>query len=317
MINTRQLQRSGLKVSEIGLGCATLGFNSAPESVDNARTMLSNALDGGINYFDTAPFYGRGLSERVVGDALRRTSKHVISSKVGRLLNPKANASTYMPFQVQFDYTYDGIMRSVEHSFQRLGLCKVDILYAHDLGSYTHTENAPKQFKAFFDDGGYRALDELRSSGAVNAIGLGVNEISVCEEAMDHGSFDVILLAGRYTLLERTSALPFFNQCAQAKTDIVIGGPFYSGMLVGGSTFNHKAIPKDVAKKHQKLIQFCKQHDVEVAAAAMQFPLRHDLVKSVIPGPKTLDELTQVMAWYNTPIPNSFWQALDELNDDS
>ena len=134
MIATRKLSCNNQSVTEVGLGCATFAFDGSPQSVDNARQMLGNALSIGINHYDTSPFYGRGLSERVVGDALRGRANLVLSSKVGRLLQPDANASTHMPFRVAFDYSYDGVMKSVEHSYQRLGLSKIDILYAHDLG---------------------------------------------------------------------------------------------------------------------------------------------------------------------------------------
>lgn len=163
----------------------------------------------------------------------------------------------------------------------------------------THADNAPFQFTAFVDGGGYRAMEELRSSGVIKAIGLGVNEVAICEQAMEHGSFDVFLLAGRHTLLERTAALPFFERCAQAETDIVIGGPFNSGMLVGGSTYNYRAIPGHIADQHRLLLNFCKEHGVEVGAAATQFSLPHDLVKSVIPGPKTRKELERLITVTN------------------
>ncbi len=315
MLKTRSLVRSGLELTELGLGCATLAFDAAPDALQGAREMMRDAHDHGINYFDTAPFYGRGLSERLVGDVLRRLPKTLLSSKAGRLLAPDATASTHMPFRVEFDYTYDGIMKSVEHSCQRLGLSRIDILYVHDLGHGTHGENASAQFTAFIDGGGYRAMDELRSSGSVSAIGLGVNEVAVCELAMEYGSFDVMLLAGRHTLLERTGALSFFDKCTQAGTDIVIGGPFNSGMLVGGATYNYHAIPEDMAARHKVLINYCKEYDVEIGAAALQFPLRHSSVKSVIPGPKTPQELAQIMSWYNAQIPDDFWLELETLGD--
>lgn len=315
MLKTRTLGRSGLELTELGLGCATFAFDAAPAASRSAQEMMRDAHDNGIAYFDTAPFYGRGLSERLVGDVLRTLPKMLLSSKVGRLLIPDASASTAMPFRVEFDYTYDGIMRSVEHSYQRLGLSSIDILYVHDLGHGTHGENAPAQFSAFIDGGGYRAMDELRSTGVVSAIGLGVNEVAVCELAMKYGSFDVLLLAGRHTLLERTGALPFLDKCAQVGTDIVVGGPFNSGMLVGGSTYNYRAIPEAMAARHKVLVNYCNEYDVEIGAAALQFPLRHASVKSVIPGPKTPQELTQILHWYKASIPDAFWSGLETLSD--
>lgn len=315
MVITRNLTRSGLELSEIGLGCATLSFNAEPDAINNVREMFNDALNVGIRYFDTAPLYGSGLSERLVGDALRNTSATFLSTKAGRLLNPESDSPTHMPFEVVFDYTYDGIMRSVEHSYQRLGLSKIDILYCHDLGVDTHGNDAQSQFSSWIDGGGYRAMDELRRSGDVKAIGLGVNEIAICEQAMEHGSFDVFLLAGRHTLLERHSAQQFFERCAQAKTDLVIGGPFNSGMLVGGSTYNYRAIPENMSTRLRVLLSYCKEHHVDIGAAALHFPLRNDLVKSVIPGPKTRKELEQILSWYHTSIPESFWSGLMHLDD--
>lgn len=312
-IQTRHLTRSGLPLSVLGLGCATLVADPAPAAISDARQVLANAQEAGISYFDTAPLYGKGLSERLVGDALRGAAGRVLSTKVGRILEPDSSAPSHMPFCVAFDYSYDGIMRSVEHSFQRLGLSKIDIAYAHDLGRHTHGDDAGAQYKKFFEGGGYRALDTLRRSGDIAAIGLGVNEVQVCQDAMNDGEFDLFLLAGRYTLLERTGALSFFEDCAAAGTDIVIGGPFNSGLLVGGSTYNYLAIPEEIGKRHGALVEYCAHHKVEIGAAALQFPLRHRGVKSVVPGPKTPAELSQILNWMDAEISQSFWDNLSDL----
>lgn len=315
MIKKKKLTRSGVELSEVGIGCATLAFDPAKEAVTAARAMLVKAVDAGVTYFDTSPFYGRGLSERLVGDALRTSRDVILSSKVGRLLRPDAVATTHMPFSVDFDYTYEGIMRSVEHSYQRLGMDKIDILFAHDLGSYTHGDEDAAQFANFFEKGGYRALDELRRAGDVTAIGLGVNEVEICQRALDHGDFDLFLLAGRHTLLERIGAQSLFENCSKVDTDIVIGGPFNSGMLVGGSTYNYLAIPEDIAARHRKLLKYCKTHAVEIGAAALQFPLRHAQVKSVITGPINIMELDKSLAWANATICEEFWLGLETLDD--
>lgn len=310
----RTLTRSGLALSEIGLGCATLAFDAAVQAQSDARELLVQAQELGISYFDTAPFYGRGLSERLVGDAIRGNCAVVLSSKVGRQLSPDTNVETGMPFTVAFDYSYDGIMRSVEDSFQRLGLANIDILFAHDLGRHTHGDAAGVQFRSFFDGGGYRALESLRAAGDVKSIGLGVNEIAVCQQAMAHGEFDVFLLAGRHSLLERTEAMTFFGECARVGTDIVVGGPFNSGLLVGGATYNYGAVPEDISERHQALLAYCKGQGVDIGAAALQFPLRQPIVKSVIPGPKSLTELQQILHWAAVDIPNAFWAGLEELS---
>ncbi len=311
--HTRTLTRSGFALPELGLGCATLAFDAAPESLAKAREMLAHAVDAGMTYFDTAPFYGSGLSERLVGDAVRGKNI-VVSGKVGRLLVPDGAVSTHMPFRVEYDYSHDGILRSVEDSLQRLGLSHIDILFAHDLGVYTHGENAPARLAEFFDGGGYRALNSLRADGTVRAIGLGVNEIAICEQVMERGYFDLFLLAGRHTLLERTASHGFFEACAKVGTDIVIGGPFNSGLLVGGQTYNYRAVPEGIAARHQKLVAYCEAHQVDIGAAALQFPLREKVVKSVIPGPKTTSELCQIFDWMEQDISTPFWDGLAELN---
>lgn len=218
-------------------------------------------------------------------------------------------------FRVAYDYSHDGLLRSVEDSLQRLGLCKIDILYAHDLGVHTHGKDAVTRLAEFFDKGGYRALERLRDDGTVKAIGLGVNEIEVCQQVMERGSFDVFLLAGRHTLLERNASRDFFDACAKVGTDIVIGAPFNSGLLVGGQTYNYRTIPQDIAARHERLLSYCKDHQVDIGAAALQFPLREAVVKSVIPGPKTPHELGQILDWMAQDIPAAFWDGLADLDD--
>lgn len=311
---SRTLSRSGLSLPELGLGCATLSFDPAPDAITEACAMLQDAVAQGIAYFDTAPLYGEGLSERLTGDALRGTSGVYLSSKVGRMLCPDDRGSGYMPFRVTFDYTRAGILRSFEDSLQRLGLAHIDILFVHDLGQRTHGDRADAQLTTFFDGGGYRALEELRDAGVIGAFGLGVNEIEICRAAMARGDFDLFLLAGRHTLLERTEALPFLEDCAKANTDIVIGGPFNSGLLVGGATYDYRAIPDEIAARRRVLLDYCTRHGVEIGAAALQFPLRHPVVKSVIPGPRTRAELRQIIAWSEAQIPTAFWEGLAQLD---
>ena len=311
MILTRTLGRSGLALSEIGLGCATLAFDVSPGALVTARATLSQARAAGMTYFDTAPFYGRGLSERLTGDALLGDTSVTVSSKVGRLLVPDPSVSSGLPFRVHHDYGYDAILRSFEDSQQRMGRGSIDILLAHDLGRMTHGDAAEGHFKDFFE-GGYRALEELRRAGDIRAIGLGVNETEICKRALQHGDFDLFLLAGRYSLLERTGAAPLFAACAKAGTDIVVGGPFNSGLLVGGNTYNYRAIPPEISACVQRLRVYCDAWNVPVGAAAIQFPLRHSRVKSVIPGLRTPDQLNEILVWSAFPIPEGFWAELPD-----
>lgn len=311
------LTRSGLGLSRLGLGCASLAgiFRPVPEA--DARATLSNALDAGVTYVDTAPFYGHGLSERLAGDSLRGRKNVVVSSKVGRLLRPGVHADpgawvTALPFTPEYDYSYDGVMRSWEDSLQRLGLDRIDILYIHDIGNLTHGEDAgPALFETAMT-GGYRALEELRAAGAISAFGLGVNEVAVCEAAMARGDWDVFLLAGRYTLLEQSPLDGLMKTCAERGTDIVIGGPFNSGVLVGGDSFDYGAIPPEIAAKVQAMTRVCDAHGVALPAAALQFPLAHPVVKSTIPGPRTPGELTQILDWWAQDIPAALWADLKD-----
>lgn len=302
-----------------------LGFGGAPvggllDSVDDAAALdaLAAALKSGIRYFDTAPLYGFGLSERRAGDMVRGTEGIVISTKVGRLLKPGRPAdpnrfawSNPLPFHPEYDYGYDGVMRSFEDSQQRLGRDKIDMLFLHDIGSDTHrdpTEEA-RHFKEAMT-GGYKALDELRSAGDVKAIGIGVNETDVSMRTLDHGDWDVFLLAGRYTLLEQGALDALLPKCDAQSVKVVVGGPFNSGILVGGTTWNYKAAPTDILERVEGLKRVCTAHNVPLPAAALKFPLAHASVISVIPGVRTPGEFSQLMQWWTTEIPSCFWSDL-------
>ncbi|MEM9230645.1 MAG: aldo/keto reductase [Pseudomonadota bacterium] len=318
-IATTQIGSSARCISELGLGCASLAgiFQPVPEA--DARGTIAAALEAGISYFDTAPFYGHGLSERLLGDGLRRQTGITLSSKVGRLLEPGAPADpgawvTALPFRPVYDYSYDGIMRSYEASLHRLGLDRIDILYLHDIGDLTHgMADGPPLFDLAMTDG-YRALEGLRSSGAISAFGLGANETQVCLDALDRGDWDVFLLAGRYTLLEQAPLETLLPACQAQGTDLIIGGPFNSGVLAGGETFDYDHIPDSVAMKVRALHAVCSAHDVALPAAALQFPVAHPCVKSVIPGPRNPGELAQILDWWSAEIPAAFWSDLKQQN---
>lgn len=315
MISKQTIARTGIEVTELGLGCASLAGIFSPVAPEDARATISDALAAGITYFDTAPFYGHGLSERLVGDGIRGAPDVVVSSKAGRLLKPGRAEDpgawvSALPFTPVFDYSYDGIMRSFEDSLQRTGLDRIDILYIHDIGNLTHGDHdGPGLFETAMGEG-YQALDRLRSGGAIGAIGLGVNETTVCQAALERGNWDVFMLAGRYTLLEQTPLEDLFPACEKAGTDIVIGGPFNSGVLVGGETFDYGRIPPGIAQRVSKIKAICDAHNVPLAAAALQFPIAHTLVKSVVPGPRTPTELNQILDWWNISIPASLWSDL-------
>lgn len=311
----RQVGQTGLMIETLGLGGAPLGGNFASLDYRQAAELIEAAKDAGIGYFDTAPWYGFGRSERVMGDLLRGTD-YVLSDKVGRLLRPGPveNPMDFgmvepLPFHVIYDYSYDGIMRAFEDNLQRLGLDRIDILLAHDIGAFQHGEENTRHFKDLAE-GGYRAMDELRKSGLVKAIGLGVNENQVCEDALGIGDWDAFLLAGRYTLLEQTPLDTLFPACRAAGTTIICGGPFNSGILVGREMWNYAKAPSEIVDKVRALSAVADEFSVPLAAAALQFPLGSALVSSVIPGPRDRGELKQIIQWFETPIPQEFWAML-------
>ena len=311
----KRIGRTTVEMDVLGLGCAPLGGNFVDLNYNQAAEIIKFALDSGIRYFDTAPWYGFGRSERVVGDQLRN-SKFIISSKVGRILKPGAvdNPSNYgmvdpLPFHPVYDYSYDGIMRSFEDGLQRLGLDQIDILLVHDIGEFQHGEENQRHFKDLSETG-YKAMDELRNNDVVKAIGLGVNENKVCLDALEIGNWDVFLLAGRYTLLEQTPLDSLFPKCKNAGTSIICGGPFNSGVLVGREMWNYANAPKNVVDKVQSLKKIADNFNIPLPAAALQFPLFNEIITSVIPGARSKNEFEQILQWFTLKIPIDFWKEL-------
>ena len=309
------------RLPRLGFGGAALGNLYAAIGEAEARQTIEAALDAGVRYFDTAPHYGFGLSESRLGAVLADRPDVMVSTKVGRLLVPtEATGERHgfvdaAPFEPVFDYGYDAVMRSWEESRARLGRDRIDILLAHDLGRRTHGADHPARMRQFFE-GGYRAMRELRDSGAVGAIGLGVNEQAVCEEALEHGDFDLFLLAGRYTLLEQTALDGFLPLCARRGAAIIVGGPFNSGVLVEGAGvgrpvhYNYRPAPPEIIARVSRLEAVCAAHGVPLAAAALQFPLAHPVVKSVIPGMGSPAQARQAAAWMEVSIPDRLWDDL-------
>ncbi|RYE09953.1 MAG: aldo/keto reductase [Hyphomicrobiales bacterium] len=321
----RQVGRTSLQVTELGLGAATLvGAGGTVVPPDQARATVSAALDAGIGYIDTAPHYGCGRSEHLTGDALRfRPEPFVISTKVGRLMKPvRSDADRTVPhgwtqpfpFEMVYDYAYDGVMRSFEDSLQRLGLGKIDILLVHDIGTQTHGELHEKHW-ADLANGGYRALTELRSQGLVSAIGLGVNEWPILMDALELGDWDVFLLANRYTLLEQTPLEPLMSACLKRGTSMIAAGPFAAGILAGSDIWGpangvYQKAPPEVLERVGALQAVCRDFNVLLPAAALHFALAHPVVCNVVTGPKSPAELNGIIEWWNSPIPAGFWDAL-------
>ncbi len=314
---TRQIGNTSLQVTELGLGCAAMAGNHRPVADADIEAAIEQALSSNIRYVDTAPFYGYGRSEHFVGRGLRHRDNWVLSTKAGRLLAPgyatDSSAAEWpgsFPFHQVYDYSYDGVMRSYEDSLQRLGVSHIDILLLHDIGEMQHGKELNASHFADAMSGGYKALDELRSAGDIKAIGLGVNEKEVCLEAIQHGQWDAFLLAGRYTLLEQGPLDDLFPECEKAGTSIILGGPFNSGILVGGETWNYAKAPVAVVTKVNAISAVCAEHKVALPAAALQFPLGSSTVSSVIPGPRSGAEMKQIVEWFDTDIPASLWSDL-------
>lgn len=318
----RRVGKTRLEMTELGVGSGSLAANFTAVPDEDARATVSRAIDVGINYFDTAPQYGYGRGEHLVGDALRfRREGTILSTKVGRLLKPvpASGARTYphswvdpFPFEQVYDYSYDAVMRSVEDSLQRLGLNAVDILYVHDIGVMTHGKKKNAKYWKQLENGGYKALRELKKAGVIAAIGLGVNEWEVLMDAFEVGDWDVFLLAGRYTLLEQTSLDPFLTACLKRKASIVCAAPFNGGALMGAGIWNYAKAPEHVIARVAELEAVCKEFGVPIGAAALQFPLAHPAVCSVLPGPRTPKELDGILDWWNFKIPDELWTALAE-----
>jgi D-threo-aldose 1-dehydrogenase len=326
MIARRALGETGLKVTELGFGTAPLGNLFHPLPDETARATLAAAQAAGFGYYDTAPFYGFGLSERRLGDALRARNDVVLSTKVGRLLKPvpgpvdqtivRHGYATPMPFEPVYDYSYDAVMRSFEASLQRLGLSKIDILYIHDIGRLTHGDQNAARMAELTKGGGLKALEELRAAKAISGFGMGVNEVPACLEVMSHARLDAILLAGRYTLLEQHPLDDLFPLCEKAATAIVVGGPYNSGILAVGTKtaaplyYDYAPAPAQVIEKVRRIEAVCDRHGVPLPAAALQFPLAHRLVASVIPGLDSPERVNQTIALYRHKIPAALWQEL-------
>jgi D-threo-aldose 1-dehydrogenase len=314
----RRIGRTSLEVTVLGLGCATLGGSRVGVDREQAEAIIRAAWAAGVRYIDTAPYYGFGQAERCVGDAMRGVPREewVLSTKAGRLLrpNPAVGAGEEnrrpMPFEAVYEYSYDGIMRSFEDSLQRLGLARTDILYVHDIGAVQHGKEAHPQLMRTLRDSGYRALESLRSGGAVRAIGIGVNEREVLIEALEWGAWDAFLLAGRYTLLEQMPLDDLLPKCLEAGTSIVVGGPLNSGILAGRDTWNYVAAPAQIVARVNAIKSVCEGHRVPLAAAALQFPLAHPAVAAIIPGPRNVDEFEANLALLHHPIPAQLWADL-------
>ncbi len=318
----RPLGRSGLKVTTLGFGGAPLGDLYANIDEASAVETVETALASGINLVDTSPLYGHGLSEHRIGAALRRSGRKdvVISTKVGRVAEPfagRGNGSGYLgglPHGLRFDYSYDGAMRSLEQSALRLGVDRIDVVLIHDVDVWTHGGDMIEQRFAETMNGAYRALETLRAAGAVKAIGVGVNEAEMCERFARAGDFDTMLLAGRYSLLEQPGLASFMPLAQQKGIDLMLGGVFNSGILatgpVAGAKYNYQPAPPAILARVSALEAVCMRHGVPLRRAALQFPLGHPAVASLVMGAVKPEEVADQVAELAAPVPAALWTEL-------
>jgi len=307
--------RTDLSITRMGMGGAALGGLYHEVSDPAAERTVEAAWGHGINFFDTAPLYGHGRSEERMGSVLRTHPRDtfVLSTKVGRILVPTNSSKVKSvwfenpaPFEPLFDFSYDGVMRSFEESLRRLRLERVDILLIHDPDD--HYKEALL--------GAYPALHKLRSQGAVKAIGAGMNQAEMLASFAREGDFDCFLLAGRYTLIDHSGLRELLPLCQQKNVSIIIGGPYNSGILAGGAVsgakFNYQDAPPEIVDRVTRIDEVCRRHSIPLKAAALQFPLAHPAVASVIPGARSAAEMEENFALMTVSIPRDFWEDLRE-----
>jgi D-threo-aldose 1-dehydrogenase len=309
------LGRTNLQVTRLGLGGSGLGGLYRDISDESAIGLVHRALELGINFIDTAPLYGHGKSELRLGLALRGVQRqsYVLATKVGRLLVPEdpsklesiwfENPSPFLPV---FDFSYDGVRRSIEGSLRRLGLDRIDILHIHD----------PDDISVDAVEGAYAALHELRKQGHVGGIGIGTNLIETLIRLAHDFEFDCFLMAGRYTLIDHQALEKLLPLCVSKQISVIIGGPYNSGILASGATsdakFNYQSASPEVIARVRQIEEICARHSVPLKAATLQFPLAHPSVASVIPGARSVAEVEENSRMVSISVPNGFWKELRE-----
>lgn len=318
----RQIGQTNMHVTSVAFGCASIG-NLYRETTDaEACAVLDTAWAGGIRYFDTAPHYGRGRSEQRLGAYLAGMPRddYVISTKVGRVLSPGAQHDELdgfikpLPNDVHYDYSGDGIEAALEGSRTRLGTNYIDIVYVHDIGTYTHGNGNAAHMEAFLGDG-YERLIRLKERGEIGAIGLGVNENEVCIDVMNDHPLDVILLAGRLTLLDRSAEAKLVPMCKTAGTSLVLGGIFNSGILatgpIDGATYDYAPVSEEVLEKVRALEAQARRQNMSLASAALQFAQTHPQTASVLIGTAKPSTLKRNLAALGKTVPAGFQDAFN------
>jgi D-threo-aldose 1-dehydrogenase len=307
----RPLGRRGPAVTALGLGCAPIGNLFTGVSDDDARATVDAAWDAGIRYFDTAPLYGHGASERRLGRALRVRPRddYVLSTKVGRVLRPAGRERSETIFtdvgdvEPEFDFSHDGVMRSIEASLERLGTDRVDVALVHDPDD--HEDDALRD--------AFPTLLRLRDEGVVAAVGCGMNQTAMLERFLACVDIDCVLLAGRYSLLDR-SAADLLAHCAGRHVGVIIGGVFNSGVLVDPDahpTYDYAKAPTAVLERARRLRAVCEARGVALPAAALQFAMRHPAVTTVLVGARSRAEINLDVGYAATPVDDTVFAELD------
>jgi D-threo-aldose 1-dehydrogenase len=321
-IPMRRMERCELTVSALGFGGAPLGDLYARLDEATAVATVETALHQGVTLLDTSPHYGNGLSEHRIGAALRRVpeKKVTLCTKVGRVMDPFVPHEAAVGFQgglphaARFDYSYDGTLRSLEQSMLRLGVDHIDIVLIHDVDVWTHGADQIEERFSQAMDGAYRALANLRDSGTVKAIGVGINEADMASRFARAGDFDAMLLAGRYSLLEQPALAEFLPLAIEKQIAVILGGVFNSGILatgaVPGARYNYHPAPADIMDKVARIERVCAAHGVPLYRAALHFALGHRAVASVVLGAVQPSEIDQQIAALAAPVPRALWADL-------
>lgn len=323
LTDRRQVGRTTLSLPPMGLGCAHLGGMFARVNGDGARATLQAGWDCGIRHYDTAPFYGLGLSEHRTGDFLldQPRDEFILTTKVGRVLHRPADPRAYdrggwkygLNLEIEWTYTYDGVMRAYEQSLMRLGLDTIDALLIHDPDAAAHGDLHAARMKDMAQSG-IRALEELKAGGQIKAIGMGLNSADALETMAPLVELDFCIVAMPYTLLDQSALHTGMQRCVEKNISIVIGAPYASGILVTGpgpnARYRYAPAPADIQEKARRIAAACARHGVSLPAAALRFPLGHPAVVSVIPGGVSPDEVRRNVGYFGETIPSALWADL-------
>lgn len=322
---TRPLGRTGVQLCPLGFGGAPIGELYEKLTEDQVETTLATAYEAGIRYYDTAPWYGHGLSEHRVGHLLRQQNRDdfVLSTKVGRVYSAPKDPRGLdtgpwaggLPFELHFDYGYDAVMRSWEDSLQRLSLNRVDLLLIHDLDfGYHETEEGVAARFGELENGGWAALQKLKEAGSISGIGAGINALGMIPRFLERFDMDFFLVAMPYTLLNQEILETEFPACADRGVGIVIGAPYASGILAtgvrDGAKYNYETAGHDIVVRVRAIESVCDAHGVSLQAAALQFPFGHDSVAAIVPGAILPEQVSANVSVMRHEIPTGFWDDL-------